>query len=649
MVVAVVWDVAAATVSVPGYSLIASAERNLSQVALYHRVAGAAEATSVDITLSQAASGSAYYLEYSGTLSASPVDRSASATGSGRLAQATTLPVRQSSEVAVGLISASAPGSRFTFQHDSTTGFTEIARGVSSGGTYSCLSEQFTSTMTPVVDQATMSEDADWAAAVVTLYAATPTSTVKFPYLGEFEAITGYCENSPYHPAPFEATVPKRDPLAREIRVGTTAIEVYLPAEVDHESTVFQQYIIRSCVETVEESGTFYHIKGEDLRGLISNHPTSNTVIAVARGTVVNTSVENWVRAYVEAAAITGEVQPGTGIRPIPGLKLEPTSGNRGTVYTDAPAQQGASLEKTISQLLETDRLGWRLRLENPGTADGQLQFQVFSGADHTLGGTAPVVFKVSWDTAVSMQHGKDSIGAVTALSARARDDGTGNRPTYYVEDLEAIQKYGYICGEKDISNELYPSRAVAYGYLKSMLPHEFVQVVPLETAEQRYFKHYQMLDRVTALTAEGLRFDSEITQARLDFSRPEDGINLGEFQGPVSEAAPPVARWENFIPGLTIYLGNPPGPLATEETKDSTAAALRELPPFSYNPRMHEIAPPTSLGTYGITIASSVDTAANVYDVLGFRDQVYSYVDAQVKSILQTVISTLQGAGITG
>lgn len=408
------------------------------------------------------------------------------------------------------------------------------------------------------------------------------TSAIRFTPLGQFEITEGSATRRPYEIGEFDLKIPKADPLTASVREGDI-VEWYIPKEPGRSGFTFEWYTIRHLEDHDDEPAPYLTISGPDLRGYLTGYVLADALITTLRGAPpANKAAENWARSYITNTAITPSASNDYATSDnVAGLALEASSGNRGTVYTDPPAKAGAPMVPAISELYKRDGLGWRIDLENYGTTTGALTVKTFAGTDRRFGiGTGEAVFASKWDTARRVTRMRDALNAVTALTLLGPARGS-TRPAYYVEDANSRQVWGLIHGRIDGQNVTYPSSAVAAAMLANRTPRDWVEVDGRDSPALRLWTHYDLLDTVSAITRDGVRYDGAISAITIYTS----GAHVFGSSGWASPELfglpdPEIAATAPAVPNpppFTLVIGSVP---ATLEARSKEAAALA---PYTY------------------------------------------------------------------
>lgn len=479
------------------------------------------------------------------------------------------------------------------------------------------------------------------------------TGASRFAAIGQFDLADGQATRRPYDLGEFSLKLSKADPLTASVVEGSI-LEFYIPSEPAIAGHTFEWYIVRHLEDFDDDPDPYLAVSGPDLRAFVNNYALADAVIGTVRGTPpANKSVENWVRAYITNTAITpaGTSDFSTSDK-VPGLALEASSGNRGTVYADPPAGAGAPLVSTISTLYKADGLGWRIVITNPGTSTGALEVQTFAAVDRRFGvGAGEAVFAAKWDTAKRVTRMRDAVNAVTALTLLGPASGSV-RPTYYAEDAIGRQRWGFLHGRVDGSNVTYPTTDVAATMVAERAPKEWCEIDGRETTDLRLFRDYDLLDIVSAITSRGIRFDGRITSLTIyttgtitegssDWAQPE----LFGLNPPDSVPAPRVATTPPFV--LTV--GNTPDTSPEGRTKDAIALSqYTYLPGLTSGAGAIDIAA-SKMAAYTGTGASLNDAVDTVSAPSGTVQADKAVIPDSGLAVDQLKITTLKaGAGTT-
>lgn len=399
----------------------------------------------------------------------------------------------------------------------------------------------------------------EWAAAVITLKLDGTVSRCN-PVAQIDSVLSGSATTSAWDVGDFTLEIDLNDPAAQQI-VESMLVEVWVPSTRDGDAPyTFEWYIIRHLDIDYSKPVPTLTIAGPSLKSYVADRALHEDYIN-AWNTPYYMVAENWIRSFVYASCQvhTETLRAGSDYH-IPNFSLD-TSGNRGSYYYYPPARVGQTLGQIISEVYKKDLLGWRVVPVNIGTQNAALQFQTYIGTDKTLGKTDDIVFSMQWDSAETVHHIRDAVGAATAITVRGKPTGTLLTREYaFVENATMKAIWGVIHKYVDATDrENDDITEVAASLLASMLPQSWAEVLP--TTRYRYNTHYKLLDKVTTITRTYVRYDSQITQATMKFG-PEQEIGVGKSQAFGEHVGPGSSRgghfgydpYEEILPTLKAY-----------------------------------------------------------------------------------------------
>lgn len=550
----------AVTITTPaGWTLIGSSNFNTAQLSVYRRAGTSSEPANYTWNFSGSTEAQSYFIAYGGVDTSTPVDRTATSSGNGStFTTGTTAATTQAREMALAFyVSNRGDGVPYPVTTDTYATVAEMDG----------FTNHFLMAEKPLQATGAQSTSAikprnavDYVSMLITLKEAAAASTTYFNPIGELDEAEGRATMRPYDLGDFEISFDARDPVASRV-MRNMLVEFWMPATAVDPGWSFGWFIVRHIERDDSLPYPRITLSGPDLRGLISNRAVQSANVEYNRSNPpVNKSVENWVRGYINASAIS--VQSGQGYTSadnIAGFRLETSSGNRGTVYTDAPANTGASLGDVISHLYATDQLGWRIVVLNAGSTSAVMEFQTYAGTDRRIGGSSEAVFCMQWDTATRVVKFEDAVSAATAITALAGPNDSSTRPGYFVYDAVSKANWGLLHSMVDISSEKNPDATTAIAYLKQRLPKTWLEIDPRQHQNLRANVHYSLLDNVTGLTRSGDRFDGQIVSWSVQVSTRGPQSNFGTFTLPELEGVnvEPVVR--EFGDWMSLVVGNPP------------------------------------------------------------------------------------------